>query len=254
MRGTLPEPDAAYKSAQIGYFQDNTNAVGFFLQGELSPHGNASGRQLRISYEQLLKDPENTVALITSTAKVKYNEVGNIYSHDDVIAGMKGLPGSLTIGDHKLLRDNDRVQSGRHNEWKKLSLPGSLALSSTTASLARSLGYEVKIKGSPSCQSELAIIGMSCRFPGSVNSLADYWKVLKDGTQTSSHIPFNRWTLLVVAPTQSLARRRRCKPHLDHSLKILSTLITQHSTSLRPKRNPCLLSSVCCWNAHTWRF
>ena len=76
---------------------------------------------------------------------------------------------------------------------KKLSLPGSLALSSATASLARSLGYEVKTKGSPSCQSELAISGMSCRFPGSVNSLADYWKILKDGTQTSSHIPFNRW-------------------------------------------------------------
>ncbi len=41
---------------------------------------------------------------------------------------------------------------------------------------------------------EIAIIGVACRFPGQVNSLEDYWRVLVSGKDVITRIPESRWT------------------------------------------------------------
>jgi len=41
----------------------------------------------------------------------------------------------------------------------------------------------------------IAIIGMSCRFPGGANSINDFWQLLKQGFNASSEVPKNRWDI-----------------------------------------------------------
>lgn len=40
---------------------------------------------------------------------------------------------------------------------------------------------------------KIAIIGMSCRFPGGANSPDAYWEILKTGKNAISDIPPARW-------------------------------------------------------------
>ena len=131
MKSSNPEND--FNSAQMSYFQDNSNVVSFFLQGDLSADKGA--KQLRISYEGLLTDPELTVSQIMATAQAEFNTVGNPYSQDDVISGMKALPGSFTVGDHKLLRNNKNVQFDRSEEWRQALFPEKFSLSLPIATL-----------------------------------------------------------------------------------------------------------------------
>lgn len=42
---------------------------------------------------------------------------------------------------------------------------------------------------------KIAIIGMSCRFPGGANSVAEFWDILCSGKDGISEIPENRWKL-----------------------------------------------------------
>ncbi len=39
----------------------------------------------------------------------------------------------------------------------------------------------------------IAITGMACRYPGGIHSPAQFWEVLKNGTDTIQEIPDNRW-------------------------------------------------------------
>ncbi|MDA1015643.1 MAG: beta-ketoacyl synthase N-terminal-like domain-containing protein [Planctomycetota bacterium] len=39
----------------------------------------------------------------------------------------------------------------------------------------------------------IAIVGMGCRLPGGIESPADFWRLLKDGRQTVSRVPPDRW-------------------------------------------------------------
>ena len=113
--GAGADIDARFRSAQMEYFQDNTNAGMFLLQGELRQDGNFGDRQLRISYEDLLKNSEAVISQITSISKVNFNDVGDVYSQEEVISGMNPLPGSLIIGEHKLLNEHDHVQSNQYD-------------------------------------------------------------------------------------------------------------------------------------------
>ena len=45
----------------------------------------------------------------------------------------------------------------------------------------------------------ISIVGMSCRFPGGASSPNEYWKIICDGSNTSSHIPFSRWDAFSLA-------------------------------------------------------
>ena len=41
----------------------------------------------------------------------------------------------------------------------------------------------------------IAIIGMACRYPGSVNNVEDFWRLLCNGTDAITEIPKDRWTI-----------------------------------------------------------
>ncbi|NEO71584.1 polyketide synthase, partial [Moorena sp. SIO3H5] len=41
----------------------------------------------------------------------------------------------------------------------------------------------------------IAIIGMSCRFPGGVDSPESFWQLLNDGVDAISEVPSNRWNI-----------------------------------------------------------
>ncbi|NES68939.1 MAG: polyketide synthase, partial [Okeania sp. SIO2D1] len=41
----------------------------------------------------------------------------------------------------------------------------------------------------------IAIIGMSCRFPGGVDSPEAYWQLLNDGVDAISEVPLSRWNI-----------------------------------------------------------
>ena len=41
----------------------------------------------------------------------------------------------------------------------------------------------------------IAIIGMSCRFPGGANSPESFWEILNQGTDAISEVPQNRWNI-----------------------------------------------------------
>ena len=50
------------------------------------------------------------------------------------------------------------------------------------------------MKKYPPSDSLVAIIGTSCRFPGGIRSLDDYWKVLTSGKDVITEIPADRWS------------------------------------------------------------
>ena len=41
----------------------------------------------------------------------------------------------------------------------------------------------------------IAIVGMGCRFPGGADSPKEFWRVLRDGVDTISEVPPDRWDL-----------------------------------------------------------
>ena len=41
----------------------------------------------------------------------------------------------------------------------------------------------------------IAIVGMGCRFPGGADSPKEFWRVLRDGVDTISEVPSDRWDL-----------------------------------------------------------
>ena len=43
----------------------------------------------------------------------------------------------------------------------------------------------------------VSIVGMSCRFPGGVESPSMFWDLMKNGACTSSKVPFSRWDVNV---------------------------------------------------------
>ncbi|BAZ33696.1 amino acid adenylation domain-containing protein (plasmid) [Cylindrospermum sp. NIES-4074] len=44
-------------------------------------------------------------------------------------------------------------------------------------------------------QEAIAIIGMACRFPGHANSPEEYWSILRNGIDTITEVPKNRWNI-----------------------------------------------------------
>ena len=44
-------------------------------------------------------------------------------------------------------------------------------------------------------QDKIAIVGMSCRFPGGANSIDEYWNLLVNGVDGVCDVPENRWEI-----------------------------------------------------------
>jgi acyl transferase domain-containing protein len=41
----------------------------------------------------------------------------------------------------------------------------------------------------------IAIVGVGCRFPGEANDLESFWQILRDGVDTITDIPSDRWNI-----------------------------------------------------------
>lgn len=87
----------------------------------------------------------------------------------------------------------------------KETLPKTLMFSYPTVNdiadylLSEGLNIEQKktysFKGDRRTKESIAIVGMSCRFPGGANSLDEYWQMLVDGLDTISDIPRSRFNI-----------------------------------------------------------
>ncbi|MBU0485488.1 MAG: SDR family NAD(P)-dependent oxidoreductase [Proteobacteria bacterium] len=53
------------------------------------------------------------------------------------------------------------------------------------------------VESSPELISDkaVAVVGMACRFPGAVENLDDFWRLLADGTDAISEVPASRWNM-----------------------------------------------------------
>jgi amino acid adenylation domain-containing protein len=54
-------------------------------------------------------------------------------------------------------------------------------------------GEERSIAGDRTTNEPIAIVGMSCRFPGGADDLDAYWRLLRDGIDAISEVPRDRW-------------------------------------------------------------
>jgi hypothetical protein len=41
----------------------------------------------------------------------------------------------------------------------------------------------------------IAIVGIGCRFPGGIDNPAQLWRILRDGVDTITEVPKNRWDI-----------------------------------------------------------
>lgn len=51
---------------------------------------------------------------------------------------------------------------------------------------------EQRLQKNPSVAEPIAIVGLSCRFPGA-DSVDDYWRIIRDGIEATGEIPAGRW-------------------------------------------------------------
>ncbi len=55
---------------------------------------------------------------------------------------------------------------------------------------------EQRLKATENAQREpIAIIGLGCRFPGGVEDANSFWQLLRDGIDTVTEVPLNRWDI-----------------------------------------------------------
>ena len=81
----------------------------------------------------------------------------------------------------------------------------------------------------------LAIVGIGCRFPGSVDNPEKFWKLLVDGTDAITEIPPDRWSMDFHNPDQKVFGKHTTKscgfsdsiPTHSHTLRYIFCLKIQ---------------------------
>ena len=56
-------------------------------------------------------------------------------------------------------------------------------------------GIEIITRASPISTEEIAVVGISCRFPGGADNPAEYWRLLCEGFDAISEVPEERWDI-----------------------------------------------------------
>ena len=68
---------------------------------------------------------------------------------------------------------------------------------------------EVTALPAPDNNASISIVGISCHFPGNVSCPLEYWRLLCNGFQTTSQIPFGRWDSFSFAANSKLNEREK---------------------------------------------
>ncbi len=160
-----------------------------------------SNRQFRIRYEDLVQKPENVMKGLCQTIGLDY--------HPNLIAPYKNVEQKMTDGiykDSKPMGDirfleHKKIKSQLANNWKAVLEDN--FLSASTWNVAKNFNYETpssiekskttelqstpkqsNTKDSKETTNDIAIIGMSGRFPGAKN-IYEFWENLKSGKDVS---------------------------------------------------------------------
>jgi acyl transferase domain-containing protein len=59
---------------------------------------------------------------------------------------------------------------------------------------AATMSHEDNKNSKPQGRSDIAIVGIGCRFPGGVTDADSFWKLLETGTDAITEIPKSRWS------------------------------------------------------------
>ena len=63
------------------------------------------------------EDLEITVSQIVNTTMIKYNMLGDAYSHDETVCGMNDIRWSKTAGDYMMMQRKMNAKYNRSDEW-----------------------------------------------------------------------------------------------------------------------------------------
>jgi acyl transferase domain-containing protein/NADPH:quinone reductase-like Zn-dependent oxidoreductase/acyl carrier protein len=78
-------------------------------------------------------------------------------------------------------------------EWRQEETESEQSKSAENPSWNRAARVRTGDEAANSLAEPIAIIGMSCRFPGGINSPEQYWQALCEGRDSISEVPRNRW-------------------------------------------------------------
>lgn len=122
-----------YQTAEEFWVLQNRNVEGFF--STVPPD-----RHLRVSYENLVSNPEGEMRRICAAAGLTFDAAMlNPYEGERMTDGVYSQ--SLSIGDPNFL-SHSGIDAGLAQAWQGIELPNDLKLETKT--LARSLGYDVR--------------------------------------------------------------------------------------------------------------
>ncbi|NEQ95286.1 MAG: SDR family NAD(P)-dependent oxidoreductase [Cyanothece sp. SIO2G6] len=92
-------------------------------------------------------------------------------------------PANTTVSDSNATQRHGNDGSSRY----RALMQQAIAQLDTLQSQVDTLKYQQR--------EPIAIIGMSCRFPGGVDSPDTFWQLLRDGVDAIDEVPANRWTI-----------------------------------------------------------
>jgi acyl transferase domain-containing protein len=83
----------------------------------------------------------------------------------------------------------DEPSAGKKNDESEIAR-------STVFKIPATATYETNLSGEGAASAApIAIIGLGCRFPGSVAGPDDYWRILRGGVDTITEVPADRWNI-----------------------------------------------------------
>jgi len=145
------------------------------------------------------KLPTERLSIIKKSIQSKFIKVLNLPEESSVDAES----GFVSLGLDSLMaiefKEQIQLMLGSHfelNATLAYDHPNIASLATYIDDLIQPEKSQAKIPADPAKIDEyepIAIVGLSCRFPGGANNAESYWNILRDGIDTIEEIPANRW-------------------------------------------------------------
>ncbi|MBB5066043.1 non-ribosomal peptide synthetase/type I polyketide synthase, partial [Granulicella mallensis] len=129
----------------------------------------------------------------------------SIHALADALLEHSGTFAETSSATVSSLRETRSI-SPHQERSRAVGTPGTVAsFASSTPTQSFSLKEDV--------DEDVAIIGMSCRFPGDADSLDAYWRLLRDGVDAITEIPGERWDVEAYYDPDTEAKGRTYNRH-----------------------------------------